>query len=227
MRVAFCHDERPFTSIYKQLHLLIEHLFRLESHRAEVPQPPFSDHFHAYTASKVMTLNATREWMDSHQPVFDVINIQPTVVIGRDDTVTDAKDITRGSNNFITGPLLLGSILGNGSRAWEGASVHLDDVALMHVRSLNPDIAGNQDFLATSQPPDGVEWAQVFDIVERAYPNECADGIFEIHTKSRPETRRLHISSAKAERAFDMKFKTFEEQVVSVVDHYLELLGRK
>lgn len=174
-----------------------------------------------------MTFNATREWMDTHKPVFDVINIQPTVVIGRDETITNAKDITKGTNNFVTGPLLLGSILGDEYPVWAGVSVHLDDVALMHVRSLDPSIAGNQDFLATSQHPDGVEWAQVFDIVERAYPKECADGIFEIHTKSRPGSRRLRISSAKAEQAFNIKFKTFEEQVISVVDHYLELLGRK
>lgn len=180
----------------------------------------------AYRASKAMTFNATHEWMGIHQPSFDIINLQPTFVIGRDDTVTDAENFNQGSNYLITGPLLAGSneLL---PTPWPGISVHLDDVAMIHVKSLEESIVGNQDFLITSQQPNGTEWAKAFSIVKTAYPNECADGLFKIHTESRPATSSLRMSSAKAEKTFNIKFKSFEDQVISVMDHYLELLGRK
>lgn len=109
---------------------------------------------------------------------------------------------------------------------YPGASVHLDDVALMHVHSLRQNIPGNQEFLASSEHPDGIEWARIFDIIEAKYPKECAEGVFKTTTE-RPLTGVMRVSSTKAEEAFGIKFKSFEEQVLSVVGHYLELLGIK
>lgn len=172
-------------------------------------------------AAKSRAFNAAHEWMEKHRPSFDVIHIQPTFVLGRDETVTDAEHITKGTNLLVMAPLL-----GYALDPYPGATVHLDDVASMHVLSLNPLIPGNQDFLASSEQPEGIEWARIFDIIETAYPKECVEGVFKIPTE-RPLTGAMRISSAKAEKVFGIKFKSFEDQVLSVAAYYLELLGKR
>lgn len=107
-----------------------------------------------------------------------------------------------------------------------GFTVHLDDVAALHVRALEPKIKGNQSFLAASPGAGWSEWSESFDIIQKRYPKQCADGVFKFDANSPPATVPVLVSSLKAAEAFDLKFKTFEEQVVSVVDYYLELLAK-
>ncbi len=74
--------------------------------------------------------------MEEHNPSFELINILPVFVLGRDDTATDAAGILQGSNGIMMGPAL-----GQPSpMPYPGIPVHVDDVAMMHVRSLDQDI---------------------------------------------------------------------------------------
>jgi hypothetical protein len=152
-----------------------------------------------------------------------VINILPGFVLGRDGTVSNAVSLAKGSNG-----LLLGRLLGTRPPApYPGIPVHVDDVAVMHVRALDRAIPGNHDYIACSHPLVGIDWAQGFDIVKKHFPKECAEGIFKGDTIAWPPTGKLLVDSTKAEKAFGLKFKGFEEQVVSTVGQYLELLGGK
>ena len=195
---------------------------RVETRRSAQSDGPFPMRMAAYAASKVRAFNETHDWIAKNKPSFDVVNILPVFVVGRDDTVTDSSQITKGTNGLIMAPLL-----GHSLDPAPGQVVHVEDVAWMHVKALDSTIPGNQDFLAASHQPNGIEWSQVKEIVKKRYPKECAEGIFAVDNPENHPTLSLPIVAAKAEKAFGFTFKSLEEQVVSVADYYLELLGRK
>ncbi|KAG6008455.1 hypothetical protein E4U21_004477 [Claviceps maximensis] len=179
---------------------------------------PFANDFAAYNASKALSFAAAKEFVQKNTPSFDVIHILPVLVLGRDDTVSNVSSITKGTNGILMGPLL------GQTRDFSltGATVHVSDVAKMHVLALDPKIKGNQDFLAAAE--SSIDWAESFDIVKRRYPEQCAEGIFEMDELARlPPTVKTSIDNSRARNVLGIEFKTFEEQVVSVVDHFLEL----
>ncbi|KGQ07090.1 Putative uncharacterized oxidoreductase [Beauveria bassiana D1-5] len=192
-----------------------------EETRAADIKRPFANAFAAYAASKALSFEATDDFIAKHNPTFSVVRILPTFVVGRDDTVTNVSQIAKGTNGLVMGPLL-GHPQDN---AMSGASVHIDDVAKLHVLALDPAISDHETFLASN--PASFQWADSFDIVKRRYPEQYAAGLFKFDSIPRPETRAVHVDSSKATKILGIQFKTFEEQVVSVVDHYLELVTAK
>ncbi|KAL7925641.1 hypothetical protein ACQKWADRAFT_318743 [Trichoderma austrokoningii] len=194
-----------------------------ETHRSAVTKGPYPNWISAYAASKALAFEATKEWMAKHKPSFDLITIEPVFVLGRDDSATTVEELFRGSNGMLLGPLV-----GHPKLRQTGCNpVHVDDVALMHVLSLDPAIPGNEDYLSNSHSLENMEWAQSFDIIKKHFPRECAEGIFKVDTTERPKTLKVRVDSTKAEKTFGITFKSFEEQVVSAAGHYLELIGRK
>ncbi|CEJ81539.1 hypothetical protein VHEMI01661 [[Torrubiella] hemipterigena] len=176
----------------------------------------------AYIMSKYEAFEATNTFMREQKPSFDVITIMPCFVIGRDDTVTDAAQITKGTNGIV-----MASLLGYPRPALSGIQVHIDDVAEMHLRSLDPKIEGNQNFLASGEDGGVTQWTDSFDIVKKRYPAELEAGIFKFADASVAETLHIPVSNAKAQKVFGIKFKNYEEQVISVIDHYVELVKAK
>ncbi|KJZ71560.1 hypothetical protein HIM_09029 [Hirsutella minnesotensis 3608] len=190
-----------------------------EQTRTANAQGPIRDDMSAYAASKALSFQAAKRFIAENKPPFDVIHILPVFVLGRDDNVTEVQDIAKGSNGLLMGPLL-----GHALHApLSGNSVHVDDVAKMHVLALDTKVKGNQDFLAASHPLEGIEWAAALDIVKKHYPKEYEAGVFSADSVSKLVTNRRKVDSTKAQNTFGIKFKTFEEQVVSVVNHFLEL----
>ena len=84
---------------------------------------PYPTDFHAYNASKVAALEATEAFIRDQTPNFDIVNVAPTFVIGKDELITNVKDITLGTNGAA-----LGVVLGN-KLPYKvfGSSVHVDD----------------------------------------------------------------------------------------------------
>ncbi|UKZ82668.1 hypothetical protein TrVFT333_010462 [Trichoderma virens FT-333] len=194
-----------------------------EEHRSAVTTGPYPSWMAAYAASKALALEATKVWMADHKPQFDLITIEPVFVLGRDETAKDVESLLRGPNATLIGPLLGNPQL----RPLPCMPVHVDDVALMHVRSLDPAVPGNEDYLANSHSLQRVQWDQSFDIVKKHYPKECAEGIFKVDAAERPKTQKAMVDSTKAEQAFGITFKSFEEQILSIAGQYLELIGQK
>lgn len=194
-----------------------------ESHRSAVTVGPYPNWITAYAASKALAFEATKEWMTKHEPSFDLITIEPGFVLGRDDTAKSAEDLFRGPNGALLGPLVGHPQI----KPTALLPVHVDDVALMHVRSLDPAIPGNEDYLSISHSLENLEWAESFDIIKKHHPKECAEGIFKVDSTERPETLKVRVDSTKAEKTFGITFKSFEEQVLSIAGQYLELIGHK
>lgn len=195
----------------------------IENTRAVGTKGPFTSDFAAYSASKALAYQASQDFMSSKKPAFDVINILPVFVLGRDNTVTEASSIAKGTNGLLIGPIL------GYAREYPltGTTVHIDDVAKMHVLALNPKVPGNQDFLAAGPDYGSIEWAESFEIVKKRFPKQYADGVFKFDGIAKPPTSPSKVDNARARKVLGLEFKTFEEQVVSVVDHYLELIGKK
>ncbi|KAL6830914.1 hypothetical protein J3E69DRAFT_328112 [Trichoderma sp. SZMC 28015] len=194
-----------------------------EETRATSTEGPFASSLFAYEASKALAFQATEKFIAEKKPAFDVINILPVFVVGRDDTVTDVSNIAKGTNGLLMGPLL-----GHArDQPLLGVAVHVDDVAKMHVLALKPTLKGNHDFLACAQPNEVVDWADSFEIVKKRFPEAYANGAFKFESIPRPVSVPTYVDSTKAEKALGFKFKSFEELTVSVVEHYLELIGSK
>ncbi|KAK5995411.1 Ketoreductase CTB6 [Cladobotryum mycophilum] len=193
-----------------------------EQVRFTATEGPFTNGFEAYNASKALALQATEKFIAEKKPSFTVVNIEPTFIFGRDDTVTEAKNIAKGTNGLIIGPLLGRPHPG----PMPGSSVHVDDVASLHVWALDPAVKGNQDFLAAARPAKFV-WEESFEVVKKHYAKEYAEGLFKFDSVPPLVTLASNIDSSKAENTFKFKFRSYEDQVVSVVDHYLELLGKE
>jgi nucleoside-diphosphate-sugar epimerase len=179
---------------------------------------PYPSDFHAYNASKVSALQATDAFVRDYKPGFDVTNIHPSFVIGKNELITDAKDITIGTNGAA-----MALVLGYKSEIpVVGASVHVDDVAFMHVKALDSKIPAGT-YVGNSDGYAGTVWQNATRIVAERFPKAVAKGIFP--NDGLQPTRRLRVDATKTEKVMDFKFLSYEEQVNSVVSHYLELRG--
>ncbi|KAK5993877.1 Ketoreductase CTB6 [Cladobotryum mycophilum] len=195
-----------------------------ESTRTAITSGPYPDMLTAYSSAKAQTHRATWDFITNRTPSFDVVNILPVFVIGRDDGITAAEEHNRGSNILLVKPLL-----GEGYPTipvpTPGVTVDIHDVAKMHVKALNPDVPGNEDYIASADPNGGYTWEDLVDIIKTRYPEQYNRGMFKIDDAPRRTTQPCYIDSSKAEDAFGMAFRTFEEGVVEAIDQYLELLG--
>ncbi|MCJ1224573.1 hypothetical protein MMC12_001218 [Toensbergia leucococca] len=187
-----------------------------------VPDPagPYGHHFQAYCASKTLALNATTRFVETEKPAFDVINILPGFIIGKNELVTDAKDILNGTNGAAFAQIL-------GHKA-EGptpyVTVHVDDVAKVHILALDPKIQGNQNFAAVYGHPDDAAWGDAVDIVKKNYPGLVEDGTLPADQIA--PSKRVRFVGNRTEKVMGIKFQDYEAQVKSVTEHYLELIGK-
>jgi nucleoside-diphosphate-sugar epimerase len=193
--------------------------FNEKSRTPFVPEP-YSSTFEAYSASKVAALNETEKWLEREAKSisFDIVNIFPGFVIGRDELTIDAADALRGTNMVVLGP-----VTGAELSYTPGVSVHVRDVATAHVKSLDPKIPGNQGYLLASGGLKGTRWEEAFEIVARHFPDAVRSGTLPNNGKilSVPQS----IDASVSQTVLGFQYSGFEEQVKDVVEHYLELVA--
>ena len=185
------------------------------------PSGPYGSSFEAYAASKTKALNATKRFIETEKPSFDVINVIPGFFIGKNELVTDAKNVLSGTNAFAFAP-----ILGHVSdQALVGSVNHVDDVAKVHLLSLDPKVEGNQDFGVQAGGTDGIVWDRSIEIVKRRFPEAVKDG--RLPASGRQPTKKILYDTSRTEKVLGIKFASYEDAVVSVTEHYLELLEKE
>ncbi|KAH7390203.1 hypothetical protein BKA64DRAFT_645125 [Cadophora sp. MPI-SDFR-AT-0126] len=185
------------------------------------PSSHFEMPIQAYAAAKGEARVATYKFLEEENPHFDVINILPSIVIGKNELNTKKEDLETGTNGAAIGPLV--GIKHQTPNL--GASVHVNDVAKAHLDALNPAIPGNQDLLCSSGGLEGTTYDDAKNIAKKLYPTQVADGLFNL-TGTSP-TRPLQLDVSETERLFGWKFVSYESQVQSVADHYIDLAGAK
>jgi nucleoside-diphosphate-sugar epimerase len=185
--------------------------------RTEFIPGPYGSAFEAYSASKIKSLNETEAWIEKEKPSFDVAHILPGFVIGKDELIIDINDTMYGTNKEVLKP-----VTGGDDGYIPGTSVHLYDVALAHVKALDPKLPA-QCYVLTSEGLRGTHWEESMPTVAKAFPSEVKSGILANNGKT--VTLPVKIDESKSEELLGWKFKSFEEQVKNIVGHYLELVS--
>ena len=170
----------------------------------------------AYAASKSMSLDAAEEFIKINKLKYDVVFLMPSLVIGPNPLSKTAEAYISGTN----APLLRMLFRRSGSPML-GSSILVEDVAKLHIKSLNLSILAGR-YLAASGGLNGTQWADAFGIVKENFP-EAAGKIFEIEGK--PVVVPINVDTSKTEKAFGFPFQSFEEQVKSVAENYIALLS--
>ncbi|KAG0645969.1 Ketoreductase CTB6 [Hyphodiscus hymeniophilus] len=182
------------------------------------PSPPYGAMMQAYANSKTLAYYATLDWIKENKPAFDVINLQPSFVIGANELNTSVKDMVQGSNALVLAPLLGSAQSAEGGPKTGFSTVHVDDVAYAHVKALDPSVRGNQSFLIAVPKQTG-SFNDVIEIATKQFPGIGT----KFPLKGSTPSKVVLNDSSKAERELGITFKPFEEQVKSLVGHLLEL----
>lgn len=186
--------------------------------RIPVAPGPYSFEFEAYSASKAAALNESEAWIAKNKPAFDLVTILPGWIWGRDELATTASDYNSGSTNSV----LLGMLKGGQSEIpFNGNGSFVDDVAQLHVSALNPKVKGNQAFSATSDGVKGMVWEDGIKYIQKYFPQAVADG--RLSAAGKQPTLPVYINPKKTEETFGIKMAGYEEQIRSLVGHYLEV----
>jgi nucleoside-diphosphate-sugar epimerase len=174
---------------------------------------PYANEFEAYAASKVAALHEAEAWMSTHNPNFDVVHLHPSFVEGRNDLALHTREVLKGTNAIVLS-IALGKQFDHSTM---GATVHLEDVARVHVQALDGLVPGNASYILSQY----TEWDEVTEIVSRNFPDAIKKGI--LPNSGSASTHPVFIDSSLAEEIFGFQHRGLEEQVKSVVGHYLEV----
>jgi nucleoside-diphosphate-sugar epimerase len=188
--------------------------------RSSNMKAPYPAKMMAYAAGKIAALNAAEAWIADHKTTFDIIHMCPSFVVGRDDTVTTAQELCKGSN-WHPLSILLGTNYEIGKPA---LTCHIDDVVRCHVLGLEPTAPGNQCYLISIDGSDGTTWDDAKIIVQEKYTDAVHDG--RILNNGHMPTVKTRLDVSKTEKVFSFKHKSYAEQIEEVTTQYLDLLER-
>ncbi|KAJ9605711.1 hypothetical protein H2200_009560 [Cladophialophora chaetospira] len=187
------------------------------------PEGPYTHPFWAYCASKQLALSATRRFIAEKNPHFDVISVMPSFVLGPNGFAKGKEDYTEGGASNRNGLASLLGIMLDEPRP--GIVCHVDDVAVVHVKALNAEVKGHQNFGVTFDGPNVIEWNDAQGIVKKKLPELVEKGVFPLggNVVSPP----LPYVAAKTEQALGIKFKSFEEMIVDLASAYARIVSEK
>lgn len=117
----------------------------------------------------------------------------------------------------------MGPLLGHPGRSVAFGAVHLPDVVAFHVAALTHKCEGNQDFIFASPTQTYGDLLSPLEVVKKRYAKEYTSGVFKSAVAVPPPDKNLIVDGSKASRIFGIKYKNFEDQVTSVIVHFLEL----
>ena len=97
----------------------------------------------------------------------------------------------------------------------------------MHILALDSKIEGNQSLLFSSSGTDGnpSSFTDTNVIVAKRFPDAVSDG--RLLNNGALTDVVGHLDVSKTEKTFGFKPKSYEDTIVSVVGHYLELLEKE
>jgi nucleoside-diphosphate-sugar epimerase len=197
-----------------------DEVFTAESRIASPDTATLHHLFQAYAASKSRALNVAEAWVKNEHPSFDVVHVLPSYVMGRDESLTSRKSLrSQGTNKHIM-YVALGETT---SQAVVSATVHVDDVARVHVGALNPEIPGNTSYVVTSHSSpstfNGNNYDDIRQMVAKNFPEAVAAGT--LPGNGRQPFNVLRFDASVTEEKFGFTHLSFEEQVKDVIWQYL------
>ncbi|KAL7919988.1 hypothetical protein ACQKWADRAFT_299835 [Trichoderma austrokoningii] len=180
-------------------------------------EPPYNSAMEAYWVSKALARKHVHDFLSQKKPHFDIIQLLPSVVLGPDDWAMDLQTFFVGTRAMVV-PIVQGKVM---EAPLVGVPVFVDDVALAHVDAIKSSVPGNNDYILSSDTPDGIEWNSILDIAQRYFPQEVERGLLQC-TGSLP-TRRWKLDASETEKAFGWKFTSFEDMMRKQLQQYIRL----
>lgn len=122
----------------------------------------------------------------------------PTFIIGKNELVTDLKDIESGTNAFA-----LAAIRGYKNAPSPGVTGYLNDVAKVHALALDPSILkqGTYDnFMISSGGVNGTNFDDALEIVKKNFPKQVEAGLFPLGGTQ--PTKKLRVNSERTTKVF-------------------------
>lgn len=184
------------------------------------PTRDVSSAMEAYWTSKALARIAAHEFMKTHKPHFDLVQILPGVINGADDRATSILDL---KENTPLWELKLSPILGaKQPYPMVGVPIDVSDVARAHVDAVSDSVLGNKDYLLATGYSEGVVWDSMIDVVQRVFPDECRNG--RLPLGGTLPTTKWAVDCGETETAFGWKFRSFEDTIERSIGQYISLL---
>ncbi|KAI0441395.1 hypothetical protein F4803DRAFT_523643 [Xylaria telfairii] len=171
----------------------------------------------AYAASKSIAIDTAERFLKSNSTSFETVFLVPSFIFGPNKLSKTVEEFNKGSN-----AILLNYILGKSKDPLLTLSVHIDDVAKAHVLALQQSVQPGR-YLLDSEGPAATNWSDAIPFVKKYYP-EAIPSVFAEDAK--PFSIKIVLDKAKAEMAFGINFKSFEEQVKDTIGFYLSLVPK-
>lgn len=181
--------------------------------------PPYANVLVSYVASKTSSFLKSGQWMQEHKPNFDIVNVCPTYVQGRNELATSPADLMSTSNILFLRMAL--GLAPKDAPAEIASVVHIEDVAAIHIAALNKERIPAGEYLFGQE----VQWNDVNKITKDLFPDQVARGL--LPCTSDVPTKTVICSKEKTERTFDIELKPVEDMVEDLMEQYLELSGQK
>lgn len=184
------------------------------------PPPPYPSVHEAYHASKVRAYQAANSFLTSSPPHFPTVFLLPSFVLGPHPLATTPNHIASPScSTFV----LLAPLIGSGIPfPIAGNTVHIDDVARIHIAVLKEEKARANELIILDS--GGVEWDSAKEIVKRRFTVEVERGF--LLCEGTAETKKYKVNSEKGRELFG-NWKGWEKQVEDTVGQYLELVEQE
>lgn len=182
-----------------------------------------NDPMDAYWSSKGLARAAVKDFVETHKPHFETIQILPGVIIGADDRAASTADLR---NNTPQWALRLSPLLGEKqSEPMVSIPVDVVDVARAHVDAMKPSIAGNTDYVLCVESSESIVWDDMIEMAKEHFPERA--GSKEMPLGGTLPTTKFGVDSKETERAFGWEFNTFENTMKSMIGQYLDLLDEE
>lgn len=216
-KVVICSSLVTVASWEWALHPAAATIFRAEDINSR-PTLPVTSAVQGYWESKALARLAVRDFVATHDPHFQVIQLLPSVIMGVDERAQSVADLEKIPFFAIR----FGPLFGVTTKvAMHTAVVDIADVARAHVDAIKLAKPSRiHEFILSADGPDGFHWDSLIDIVKKKWPERIG--------KNLPANGHLPDSlwrcdASATEEAFGWKFRGLEEVFTDLVGQYLHL----
>jgi nucleoside-diphosphate-sugar epimerase len=191
--------------------------------------PPLASSHHAYCAAKAQCMTTLKNLRSSGELPFSIVQVIPGTVMGPSELVS-TKTGARKHMDRMSRALLFNEP----KPRYAFGFVDVEDCARVHVEALDegriPDDEIPDWFIAagsSDQSKSGEEiWREASDVIESAFKNEVAGGMFTVGRDNVPTNMPYYVDSTLTETKLlrCVKFKSLNECVKNVAEWYRGLV---
>lgn len=185
--------------------------------RADAPKPPYNDMLTAYTASKIVALEAAEAWMrkNSGAIAFDLVTIAPAYIIGSNGLIDSREELESNTSNQRWFRILKGERF---EVPLAAGSTSVEDCASMHVLALDKKrVEGNQVVGLVA----GMDWDDIVVSAERMFPEAVKKGLIK-HGGGGP-SKTIEFDNHRAEEILGGAYRGVDGMVESLVGQWVQI----